>query len=274
MPTRMQHGFSTSTTVTLGMPQLGGCGLSESWLQKTCGEIHWRGLARSLGRPAEEWTDAVGQRVYAAFGLVRLSQGRLDHAREGQQLELHSRMAPVGRSQAWSQHRLHTADGPIGTLEMLSVFVGRGEDGSNRSVRRVPMRDAAGETSPEALALADQARALRLGTAAADWRTDGEALTYLPCPRSDFNGAGLVYFPSFTAWSDRALFGWGRLSATDRVVARECLFMGNQDIGRPVELLWCGETESTAGRRLEVQVRCPEHRRLLAVVRTTVDSEI
>lgn len=260
------------TDVVLGMPQLDGCGLSESWLQKTCGEIHWRGLAESLGRPAERWVDAGGQRVYAAFGLVRLSEARLDNAFEGQTLSLHSRMAPVGRSQAWSQHRLQTPDGHIGTLEMLSVFVGRGDDGSNRSVRRVPMREAALQVSPEARAMAEQARALRLHVAAADWLDGGPALTCLPCPRGDFNGAGLVYFPSFTAWSDRALFGWGRLGAADKVAARECLFLGNQDIGQPVEVAWCGETATVDGRCLEVQVRCPIHRRVLAVVRTSVQA--
>lgn len=265
----MPDGFTASTEITLGMPQLDGCGLSESWLQKTCGEIHWRGLADSLGRPAEQWTDAAGQRVYAAFGLVRLHEGRLDSAREGQALQLHSRLEAVGRSQAWSRHRLQTPDGNIGSLEMLSVFVGRGDDGSNRSVRRVPMREQGRQTWPDAQALADQARALRVRTSAAAWRTDGPALTFMPCPRGDFNGAGLVYFPSFTVWSDRALFGWGRLAPTDRVTARECLFLGNQDMGQPVEVVWCGETVTAGGRCLEVQLRCPTHRRLLALVRTT-----
>jgi len=269
----MQDGFTASSDVTLGMPQLDGCGLSESWLQKTCGEIHWRGLAESLGRPAEEWADAAGQRVYAAFGLVRLSQGRLELAREGQCLQLQSCMAPVGRSQAWSQHRLQAADGHLGTLEMLSVFVGRGDDGSNRSVRRVAMREPGRETSPEARALVDHARALRLHRSAAAWRTGGPVLAFMPCPRGDFNGAGLVYFPSFTVWSDRALFSWGRLAATDRVTGRECLFLGNQDIGQPVEVLWCGETATSEGHCMEVQVRCPTHRRVLAVVRTTVGEE-
>ena len=253
--------------VDLGMPQLDGCGLSETWLQATCGDIHWRGLAHSLGRPAERWADATGRRVYAAFGLVRLRGARLGDAAEGQGLHIRSQLVPVGRSQAWSRHRLASATGSVGVLDMLSVFVGRGDDGSNRSVRRVAMREQApAPAEAAATALVAHARAWRLAALPAPV---SEPLRFMPCPRGDFNGAGLVYFPRFSAWADRALFGWGLLGQADRVVERECLFRGNLDVGDPVEIVLLGTSDGPGGRCCEVAVRCPSHGRLLARIRTT-----
>lgn len=262
--------WSARRTVTLGMPQLDGCGLSETWLQKTCADVHWRGLSHSLGRPSERWFDASGGRVYAAFALIRMRAARLDHAQEGQALGIRSRLASVGRSQAWSRHLLATAGGGIGELEMLSVFVGRGEDGSNRSVRRVPMRDQGAPAPAAAQALAERARAWRAQAAHAVLPDAPEPMRFKPCPRSDFNGAGLVYFASFTAWADRALFGWGLVGAADHVVERECLFLGNLDIGYTAEVCWRGLSEVDGRRCLEVLVHSPSDGRLLAVVRTTL----
>jgi probable biosynthetic protein (TIGR04099 family) len=251
--------------VVLGMPQLDACGLSETWLQKTCGERHWRGLADTLGLPAQRWQDGEGKRVYAAFAIVRLLSARLDLAKEGQRLHIGSRLAPVGRSQAWSHHRLTANGEPIGELEMLSVFVGRGEDGSNRSVHRVSMRAAGQPPEPApARRLAEYARAWRgqiAGAAAA--ANPSTTLRFLPCPRGDFNGAGLVYFASFTAWADRALFGWGLLGPADRVVERECLYLANLDLGHEVAVSLAGRSE----RGFEVAIRCPIHDRTLAVIR-------
>jgi len=41
--------WKARSSVILGMSRLDGCGLSESWIQKTCGEVHWRGLAVNQG---------------------------------------------------------------------------------------------------------------------------------------------------------------------------------------------------------------------------------
>jgi probable biosynthetic protein (TIGR04099 family) len=260
--------WTTRGSVLLGMPQLDACGLSETWLQKTCGERHWRGLADTLGLPAQRWQDGEGKRVYAAFAIVRLLSARLDTAREGRRLHIGSRLAPVGRSQAWSHHRLTANGEPIGELEMLSVFVGRGEDGSNRSVRRVPMRAPGQPPEPApARRLVEYARAWRGQIAGAPAAAIPSAtLRFLPCPRGDFNGAGLVYFASFTAWADRALFAWGLLGPDDRVVERECLYLGNLDLGHEVEVSLAGRSE----RGFEVAIRCPVHDRSLARIRIRI----
>lgn len=259
----------------LGMPQLDASGLSELWLQKTCGERHWRGLAASLGQLPQSWIDGQGRRVYAAFGLLRLQGAELWRAREGDDLTLSSTLSRVGRAQAWSRHRLHSAGRALGQLEMLSVFVSREDGVSNRSVRRVGLEPAACGAPPAAArALADLARA---------WRSELTASTpicaaagapapmqFLPCPRADFNGAGLLYFPSFTAFADRALWAWGRLGPQDRVQQRECLFLGNVELGEPVLVSLANEQISNDKRTVMLHIASANRHHLVGAVRVHI----
>lgn len=261
--------------IELGMPQLDACGLSEHWMQKACGELHWRGLAASLGRPPQAWLDQRGQRVYAAFGYLRLQDAELWRAREGAALSVSSTLSPMGRAQAWSRHLLRADGRAMGELEMLSVFVSREDGLSNRSVRRVAMDPVMAAPAPaRAHAALAHARAWRAGLAppAASVAPPGAPPPWhgLPCPRSDFNGAGLLYFPSFTAFADRALWAWGKLGPDDMVQARECLFLGNIELGETVRVSLAGDTRSAQGRALQVLLSSATDERLIAAVRVSV----
>ena len=61
---------------------------------------------------------------------------------------------------------------------------------------------------------------------------------FRPCPAQDFNGAGFLYFPSFSAFVDRtewALFGHGARTT----VARDVVYHGNIDVGETVVVEVC-----------------------------------
>lgn len=256
------HGSRTSLLV--GMPHLDACGLSENWLQKTCGDRHWQALARVIGRPPADWRDARGDRVYAAFGYLRLSAARLEAAQEGLRLSITTALQMAGRIQALSQHRLSMQGRQIGRLDMLSSFVVREASRSNRKVRRV--EGLVPEVAPgaDAAAVQQRARALR-----ATWDVAADpgspSLVMHPCPRHDFNGAGLLYFASYGAWVDRALWQWGRLTPQLRVRERECAFLGNADPGETVRVrLVSAESEGEA-RRWTLQLSTVDDERPLAV---------
>lgn len=253
----------------LGMPQLDACGLSEHWLQKTCGDRHWQALARLCGRAPQHWLDAHGRRAYAAFAYLRLSQARLRQVDEGRNLHIASATAAIGRAQAWSRHRLACEGQRIGCLDLLSVFVGR-QDSSNRSVRRVDLRADDAPPSDQAATLLARAKALRMTTTHA--RPDGDAPTLVvkPCPRSDFNGAGLLYFASFTAMADRALWQWGMLSQRDAVLDRECVFLGNTDPGAELSVALVDHRGDAQARVSTVRIACMSSHRVLAQLRVHV----
>jgi len=258
-----------SVQLVAGMPELNACGLSEAWLQRNCGSQHWLALSQALGRPSDLWADTQGRRVYAAFGWLRLREARLDLAEEGQALRLNSHLRWLGRSHAWSHHRLATGVQNLAELDMLSVFVSRHCASDNHSVRRADMPTAVvDEPAPETTALLGHLRQWRQASETrtkpvVSWRTT-------PCPRSDFNGAGLLYFPSFTTLADRALWHWGLLGPHERIASRECLFLGNIAISETVEVRLQEDRTEHHDRRVLLQVVSVEVPRCLAEIQVKI----
>lgn len=258
-----------SLQLVAGMPELNACGLSEAWLQRTCGSQHWLALEQALGRPSDCWTDTQGRRVYAAFGWLRMREAQLDLVHEGQALRLNSRLHWLGRSHAWSQHRLATGASSLTELDMLSVFVSRHRAEDNHSVRRADMPDAAvDELSSDSSDLLGQLRHWR--QASAIRKTPTHSWRTTPCPRSDFNGAGLLYFPSFTAMADRAMWHWGLLDVHSKVLSRECLFLGNVGLGESTEVRLLEDLSLLGARRIRLQVVSVEFPRCLAEIRMVI----
>ncbi|MBT9549951.1 MAG: hypothetical protein IV088_03795 [Hydrogenophaga sp.] len=260
-----------SLQLVAGMPELNACGLSETWLQRTCGSQHWLALAQALGQPSDRWVDTRGRRVYAAFGWLRLREAQLDQSREGQSLRLNSRLRWLGRSHAWSHHRLASADIAMAELDMLSVFVSRHQAGDNHSVRRADMAEAmVDDPTPDTAGLLGRLRQWRQASttrhpAVRSWRTT-------PCPRSDFNGAGLLYFPSFTALADRAMWHWGLLEVHSTVLSRECLFLGNVGLGESIDVLLLETQASGPCSRFLLQFVSADVGRRLAEVEVFVNA--
>lgn len=254
----------------LGMPQLDACGLSETWLQKTCGDRHWQALAQLCDRAPQAWTDGAGRRVYAAFCYLRLSEARLARPTEGQWLSVHSTTQMTGRAQALSHHRLALGREAIGRLDLLSVFVGRADGVSNRSVQRVDLCATDAAESAEAARLKARVKAMRAEALAREVPAGAPVMGLMPCPRSDYNGAGLLYFASFTALADRALWQWGRLSAHDQIVDRECVFLGNLDIGESLCVALVDERSDGRTDALDLQITAAADGRVLVRMRLSV----
>lgn len=130
--------------------------------------------------------------------------------------------------------RIYVGSDIVGRMILVSTFVGRSEHGTNRSVVR---------RSPRALAMPPEAplavrRVAEMASAAArDIRNDHLKLSgisqtqkVLPCPATDFNAAGLLYFPSYSALADRALFQAGEKN-TSMITCRHVVYLGNIEPG-------------------------------------------
>ena len=79
--------------------------------------------------------------------------------------------------------------------------------------------------------------------------------TILPCPSIDFNAAGLLYFPSFSALCDRAMFEAG--TPARMIGSRHVVYLGNVEPGEPVQV---GLKSMPGGK--EAVLRGPDHRPL------------
>ena len=213
---------------------MGYHGLSEQWLKRRAGDLHWRLIARAMGQRDAVFICPDGEPLYAAFCATSLKIFEPDAPRLGGNLVLSSDLYRVGHGRLASCVEIAAEDRIIGRMVLVSAFVGRTVPESNRSIVR---------RSPKALAMppeADISIKRIAGVAATLARSalqkgPGHLVgtrrqDLLPCPATDFNAAGLLYFPSFSALADRALFQSGERDC-QFITSRQVIYLGNVEPG-------------------------------------------
>lgn len=245
-------------SVPLGMPHLVPGGLSETWLLRHLGDVHWQMLARQLGCAPSRITDRTGARVYAAFRHVALEGLHLDAAREDGRLETRSHLWRLSRTQVLSRHALALNGVAAGSATLVSAFVRR-EAASNHRICRVEVPGLAD------LPAWDGARPPPFPPGDAP---PGARLTFTPCPAEDFNGAGFLYFSSYVGLAERGLFAHApRLACTSTTRQRIITYHGNIDPGDAVEILTHLADDPRGGRICTTQlVRVTDGMRLAQMV--------
>lgn len=267
-----------TTQVRLGMPELCLGGVSETWLLKICGDLHWRLIAEFCGVAAADFRDAAGEKVYAAFCALRSDALTLDAFAEHDELTIRSEITRSSRTRFASKHLLQRRGAPAGKIELLSTFVKRTGDG-NRSIAKValPGLPAFGDFEP-APAIAGLPALLRPGRWTAHRgfeRGDGRGsrrFDIRPCPSQDFNGAELLYFSAYQGFADRA--EWELLDLPARGVAvreREIVFHGNLEPGEGLVVRLRGITPGVGAVRHWMSLEAATDGRPLAEVFTTKD---
>ncbi|WP_020188122.1 Pnap_2097 family protein [Methylopila sp. 73B] len=228
-----------TTRVTLGMPELCLGGVSETWLLKTCGDLHWRLIAEFCGVAAADFRDVTGEKIYAAFCAMQSEALALDAFVEHDELTIRSEITRVSRTRFASTHWLQRRGAPAGKVALLSTFVKRAEGDGNRSIAKVglPGLPAFGSFQP-APAIAGLPALLRPGrwTAHLGFKRgeglDASRFDIRPCPSQDFNGAELLYFSAYQGFADRAEWELTDLPARGVAVReREIVFHGNLEPG-------------------------------------------
>ncbi|MTE01860.1 hypothetical protein GIY56_16340 [Paracoccus sp. YIM 132242] len=232
------------------MAEMGYRGLSEQWLMRRAGDLHWRLIAQAIGQREAVFACADGQPLYAAFCVTSLRIESPALPRLGQRLQLSARLWRIGRSRLGSVQTIHVQGRTVGCIRLVSSFVGRGRPGCNRSiVRRAPRAMALPPEAPADLAALAQ-RGARLAAAPDKPGMTDRQETVLPCPATDFNAAGLLYFPSFAALTDRVDFASG--GGPDRMIlARDVVYFGNAQPGEALTIGFrdrpCGHLALVAG---------------------------
>lgn len=228
-------------TYLAGMPQLAYTGLSENWLLKECGHLHWMGLAGLSGKIQPDFHDENGHKSYAAFTAVRIASSNLNHINENQPFTIVSQVSRSGQARHFSMHEVQTKTGQIAHIQMLSTFVFRREAGNNQTVTRASfVNSSSTEPLKESNSLMEECRKIRTG----DWvehmglkrscQNTIREITFLPCPEQDFNGANFLYFASFQAYVDRAIWAWSdnrSIKNLPQLANRDLFFYGNINVG-------------------------------------------
>ncbi|MDO1583440.1 Pnap_2097 family protein [Rhizobium oryzicola] len=243
----------------LGMAEMGYLGLSEQWLLRRAGDLHWRLIARAMGQREAVFTCAAGEPLYAAFCATRLHITSPERPQLGSELTLAADLYRVGHGRLASVQRIEVDGIRIGQVVLISTFVGRADPSSNRSiVRRAPKVLV---VPPDAPSLVQKMARNASDVARSAGKDELEITSVLPCPSTDFNAVGLLYFPSFSALAERAVFEAGA-SHVRTLQSRNVVYLGNLEPGERVTVAF-----NQNPLRQHAFLR-GEDERLIAVMRT------
>ncbi|WP_426419357.1 Pnap_2097 family protein [Bradyrhizobium genosp. A] len=230
-------------SVLIGMPHLGPCGLSENWMLRHVGDVHWNLICSGLGKRSRFITDESGNRLYASFVRVTWTSSKpLSAINESDELRGSTSMVRCGENIFISETQLSIADALI-SLRLVSMFSRREHNTSNKrlllSAPVIPLNCPIKDIE-EVPSFVVQHRLLRnaalpvhqfgdveFDTAAqADWSFEYQINGYM-----DFNGANLLYFASYPTIADICV------SRTDLVSSRgsfDWFVIGCPPIGRDI----------------------------------------
>jgi probable biosynthetic protein (TIGR04098 family) len=269
----------TPRRLRVGMPHLDAGGLSENWLLRHAGELHWEAIGRRLGVRSDELCGAAGERLYPTFVAVRARYTpALAAVRENDVLSAAVDVVPCGRACAHGRLTVLTDSGFRADLELLSTFAVPERPGSLRMTLPAPALAARWQTAATAIEppVARLARVARRGDARADGITDGFSgaalasrrpplaeLIHEPSPYTDYNGAGLLYFPAYVTiaeTAERQLVRRLRLADGERAVTlsparRDVFYYANLPLGEALVVELCEHTPVVGGVRTHLRVR-------------------
>ncbi|MEL7445510.1 MAG: Pnap_2097 family protein [Pseudomonadota bacterium] len=181
----------------LNMPQMALAGLSESWLFKELGDLHWAMVTHFLGKASGAIADDSGSRLYATFTrIVMESDPSLRGFIENDGLAITSGLERFGASFFFGNHRV---DGPTAhvTARTMSTFAKYGERGKNTSLIKgtppLPNADAVPSLS-DFPAFGTEYRERRAAEVESEPLFECEYEQLAP---HDINGVGLLYFAAY-----------------------------------------------------------------------------
>ena len=239
------------------LPQTDATGLSENWLFKHCGEMHWDYLCAAMGVGgvnSEEMRDDLGKRLYPTFVAIR---GRYEKPLStvcmDERFQTSVKLKHFGR--AFFQGIITVRnDAARFELEMLTTFVARNREGLNDLHQSLPASNLAYNCEPlgASPSLLKLNQALRhrniteydfLGYRFSLLATALDlSASYEPSPYIDYNGAGLLYFAAYPTIADtlerqlvlrhELMEGVGDWAVRTSTVARDVFYYRNLNLGQ------------------------------------------
>lgn len=212
----------------INMPQMAISGLSEAWLFKETGDIHWSVLTKGLRTPSSAVCDSEGDRLYATFTRIRYSlEAPLTNFRENEILTIDLEMTRFGAGMFFSSVAL-TAPNATGQAQLMTTFSKFGEAGAAASLLKgqpVLPQDCEIQPIEELPEFVHEYRALRAATLVPPlFETEYEIV-----PPHDINGVGLLYFAAYPIITDVCALRYAglRLASEFSTTFRDVCYFAN-----------------------------------------------
>ena len=239
------------------LPQTDATGLSENWLFKHCGEMHWDHLCAAMGISgvnSQQMRDDAGNRLYPTFLAIKgryatpLCQVQMD-----QHFQTTVELNHFGRAFFHSTIAFRNQEARF-DLEMLTTFVARNRNGLNDLHQSLPSANLVYNSTPlkSPPPLLKHSQILRhaeitnydfVGHHFSSCENDLDLqVSFEPSPYMDYNGAGLLYFAAYPTIADtleRQLIirhdlmdGAGDWAVRTSTVARDVFYHRNLNLGQ------------------------------------------
>jgi probable biosynthetic protein (TIGR04098 family) len=233
MPTRQQADTSAAVSERrdyhVNLPQMAAGGLSESWLFKEIGDLHWSQISKGLGIPSSQVRDAAGDRLLATFTRVQVdSTVPLTAYAENEPISIEGKISRYGPAMFFNDASV-SGEGKLTRVRVMSSFSKFGEAATNASLQpaQPPIAaDCAIPSLPSLPEFAEEYRGRRSAVLAASL-FDCE---YSIVPGYDINGAGLLYFAAYPMINDICAVRYaGRSYADFSTLRRDVFYFANCD---------------------------------------------
>jgi probable biosynthetic protein (TIGR04098 family) len=197
----------------ISLPNMANKGLSENWLFKEFGDIHWNLITKSLSQKSSAVSDTAGNRLYATFVRIRFEHTHaLCYYRENEMLRTVGSVKKHGPTTYLSKLVSESNGKKIyGTL--MTMFSKKGNDGNSKLISCAPANDH-NEISYNLsnqnflndyrLLKKDNLETLIAGNI--QFQISNSSLfqtSYCINPYYDVNGVGLLYFAAYPIISDK-----------------------------------------------------------------------
>lgn len=234
----------------LGMAECGWRGVSEGWLLRHLGDVHWAQFAQAMGLAIAQLQDEDSAPVYAAFCAIGVNVAQPALARPSAVLTIALRLCRLSATRLISMHDLAIDGQRFGDVTMSTTFVRHDPTGRNAQIQRVHPRGVLAvpmaEPGADGGLVAAAARLYR----AADAPACDHVADVTPCPTTAFNAASLLYCASYPVLADRAEWALARGFADGHLTQRRIVFLGNVDPAEPVTACLWADGASTGRHRM------------------------
>ena len=212
----------------VGMAECGWRGLSDGWMLRHLGDLHWRLIAAALGQQTTIFAAAEGAPVYAAFCVISERILHPARARPGAMMTIAARLRRLSPKRLVSFHHLSIGETLFAEVTMFTAFVRHGEASGNAisaARRRRGIwtcgrwrrgRIAALSIRPPGSIVAGRRRSRYRGTRSMS----------PPCPQPISMRRGCLYCANYPALADRAEWQLRPDMARRPLVARDIVYLG------------------------------------------------
>lgn len=122
MNTIIEHKPLIAKKITINMPQMAIEALSENWLFKELGDLHWEMICNGLNTRSFDLKNDTGERLYATFVRIRITcAGNLKSFKENQQAAIEGSMNRYGNSMYFSDIAIASETSRI-NAELMTTF--------------------------------------------------------------------------------------------------------------------------------------------------------